>query len=150
MVIAFAIPKMHPITAVYSNNLTGIGTIILEQSVMLLETGSQSNILHGSQPDVYITMKWGDLPDDELGISELRPGRCDVTISNKVNPESVSFLKDYDPSLVMIHELGHCFGLEHSPNPHDIMYYASIPEMQISEDSVVRFFDSLAKIRGAK
>lgn len=46
---------------------------------------------------------------------------------------------------VLWHEVGHCFGLEHSENPDDIMYYSVTSFQNYSENSINFFLQNLKK-----
>jgi len=46
---------------------------------------------------------------------------------------------------VVWHELGHCAGLEHSPNPDDVMYYMVTPFSLYKETAIDKFIFDISK-----
>ena len=64
--------------------------------------------------------------------------------SCKITIFSVSW-KDKIVKSVIWHEVGHCFGLEHSENPDDIMYLSVKPFEKYTKESVNTFLEDLKK-----
>lgn len=148
---AFAIPKSHPTTAVVSNQLTGSGQIILEYTMNRMEEWSGSAFLHGKEPDLIISVRYGKLPNEkQLAVASLRTGYCDITVHEDLAPDHPKYDKSQNMPLVLIHEIGHCFGLPHDNDPSSVMFYASMPWKQLNQDSFRRFFEKLNRHRGVR
>lgn len=64
--------------------------------------------------------------------------------SCKITIYPVSF-NDRILKTVLWHEVGHCFGLEHSKNPNDIMYTSVGQFENYSQDSINSFLQDLKK-----
>lgn len=64
--------------------------------------------------------------------------------SCKITIYPVSF-DDRILKTVLWHEVGHCFGLEHSKNPNDIMYYSVGQFENYSQEYVDSFIQDLKK-----
>jgi hypothetical protein len=147
--VIFTIETKAPTTAVYRNGMTGSGGIYAEETIQYMEAWTHSRFMHGNNPDIYISFKFGELPEDVLGMAMPYPGGCYVTISPLLDPENPNRSKYYNFHLVFMHELGHCFGLMHVKDDNAVMYYASGGN-QGSLESITEFFRSLNKIRGVK
>ena len=64
--------------------------------------------------------------------------------SCKITVFSLSF-QDKIVKSVVWHEVGHCFGLEHSENPEDIMYLSVKPFEKYTKESINSFLEDLKK-----
>jgi catalase (peroxidase I) len=69
---------------------------------------------------------------------------CSIKMSAKLLDPGYYTLNDY--RLVLMHEIGHCFGLSHTQDPRDIMY-AYYESGQVDDASMNRFYQQLDAAR---
>jgi hypothetical protein len=135
-------------TANLINEMDGSGYQILVETADEMERRSNEDFLHPRDPDMTITIKYGDLPDHILGQARVGWSRCDITMSRDMEPERGQYDAN-DLRLVLMHEIGHCFGLMHAPSEEDVMFWAySRPSDE--EKSVSEFIQSLNDKRGVR
>lgn len=77
-----------------------------------------------------------ELAEPTLGVAYNFSFECYVELKPEI------FTSDYFKP-VMFHEIGHCFGLMHSPNPKDIMYHEVRFLNEYSPLDFHRFFKQL-------
>jgi len=149
----FAIPKTHPTTAIYNNHLKGQGAVIFDETVMWMEEWSGSPFMHSRNPDIVISVRYGKLEDLKLATAAVQITYCQITIREEFAPEHPlnPIYRDEDLTLIIMHEIAHCFGIMHNENDKSsIMYPASIPELQSTRASITRFFEMFNEHRGAE
>ena len=56
-----------------------------------------------------------------------------------LNSEYFSYVSDVTIRSTIIHELGHCIGIDHSPNENDIMYYMVKHSDKMTKNDIKRF-----------
>lgn len=147
--------KISSTNVIVENNLDGVSKITLDETMKYMESMSGSRFLHAKDPDFIISMKFGPVPEYNrkgfivLGFAHPGLAKCEITLSEDINPENPKHISGVDLSLVMMHEIGHCFGLSHDENdPTSIMYPSTEPEVQRVPYSLFRFFRDLNEARG--
>jgi hypothetical protein len=113
-----------PLTAKYHNYLTESGKEILEESVGILEMIDGSRFMNDPKGRLTITISYGDLPDRTLGLAIIGYRTCRIIISNSMRPETSIAFGEGDLQSVIMHEIGHCFGLDHFKEEDHVMYWA--------------------------
>lgn len=56
-----------------------------------------------------------------------------------LNRSFLDYYSTYELRNTIIHEIGHCIGLSHSPDTNDIMYYICRSVKKMSDNDIVRF-----------
>lgn len=79
-----------------------------------------------------MTFEKKKLEEDVLGATIMQYFDCYIELT----PESLT--PNYFKSTVS-HEIGHCFGLDHTKNVHDIMYFEANDSENHSEEDWERF-----------
>jgi predicted Zn-dependent protease len=112
-----------------------IGLQSLATSLMKQSNISDSNVC---------SIKYGLLDEDTAGLAEILPMvQCDITIS--------PFLSPNIEKSVMLHEIGHCVGLDHVDGYGHIMSKGAADELYIEQNwgrMVQGFKDQLRSHRG--
>jgi len=144
------IQALGPKSAHVSSYLPGMSHDILMDTVREIEISSGEPFLSEARSHFVITVEYGDLDDHTLGQAFTnRRSFCIIKINNKINPERNIGYSPFDLQAILTHEIGHCFGLAHNPNPSSIMYW-SYDRNQNSPNSFMDFINDLKKIRGVK
>jgi hypothetical protein len=139
----------YPVTAHYTSELLGTGHIAFEETVSKLESKTGSKFLHDPSGQLSISVHYGDFEEsDTIGMAEYDDETCTITIANRINPDRNAYYKASDLQQVIAHEIGHCFGLPHHPDKHEIMYYLYLPELQKTEAAFDRLVEQLKFVRG--
>lgn len=120
-----------------------------EQVIQKLENDSEGPFMHGDKhdADLKIVIGPGSLPSGTAGQARVVGGGkgCDITIGTYYTLES-----GVDPALfqvILLHEIGHCFGLDHSADPNDIMYAYVNQAKQGTPEARKRYLAQLGAIR---
>lgn len=132
------------------HGIEGSGLAAVEDTVSEIEHRSGGKILHDSVGELMIEISWGDLSGNTIGRAKSNGYFCEIQIKAELNSDSPGFKPYYDLRLVIMHEIGHCFGLDHSPTETDIMFWESNPEIQNNEKSTARFINQLNEVRKSK
>lgn len=77
---------------------------------------------------------WSEYPD-RVGYAQGYDDHCDIELSSELMDKYTSIL-----DMVVLHELGHCFGLSHSDNSNDIMYPETVPEKKYPTDAITKLW----------
>lgn len=120
---------------------------ILTQVISDLELAVGEGFLSNRASDYEIPIKFDGLDPEILGqawVGDIED--CPIQISPELRPGNRYHYTDTDLRIVLIHEIGHCFGLEHSLDPKDIMYYAHSDEHNTPE-AYERFIKQLQDMR---
>ena len=113
----------HPRKASLSTDLSGPSREILEATTAEIEALAGGRIIHADVADFRIKVLFGPLEAGTLGESQGGLDEdCTIVISDVMKP-SHGFYNAEDLRHLFIHEIGHCFGLEHSESPSSIMYF---------------------------
>lgn len=111
---------------------------VIESAILDLEKASGEEFLHDPSSEYHLTIRFEKLREGELGLTMYGDDEnCPILLDVSMNPK-LGFFSYADLASVAIHEIGHCFGLEHSRNKDDVMYFAYSPE-QTSIESFNRF-----------
>ena len=90
-----------------------VGCTPCSQDVGLLVTArpffEQFNIAETNVCD----LRYGLIDGDNAGLAEMMIHRCDITVD--------PFLTTYQERATILHEIGHCVGLDHVAKPNEIM-----------------------------
>lgn len=144
-----SLADLYPLTASVTNKLTGSGNKVLEETAADLERRSRSRFLMAFDPDFEIEVRYGPLFDNQLGLALLGTDKCRIFINAGVNPDLHGFFTDEDLKAILIHEIGHCFGLPHSRDESNLMFYAYGRQFDLNT-AIDRFIQDINKARGAK
>ena len=145
--MALAVLLKAPTTARYHNYLNGKGAVVLDDAVGTLEMIDGSRFLSDVNGDITIIISYGDLPKGVLGMAMKGLKTCRIIISPIVNPETSVSYGEGDLRSVLIHEMGHCFGLDHFPSPKHVMHW-SYDGNPHDFDQITEFVKDLRKMRG--
>ena len=145
---AMSMADLYPLTASVTNKLTGSGAEILKEATADLEKRSRSRFLSAFDPDFEIEVHYGPLFDNQLGLALLGTDKCRIFINTGVNPDLNGFFTAKDLKAILIHEIGHCFGLPHSRNESNIMFYAYGRQFDL-DTAIDQFIKDLNEARGA-
>ena len=91
-----------------------------------------------SETNYTISMKKSEPPTDNAqraGYATVGIANCSVDLSAVLFREG---MKEYIRPVVF-HELGHCAGLEHSPDENDVMYKTTNKDGFYTEEAIERF-----------
>ena len=111
---------------------------VIESAIRDLESASEESFLHDSTSEYSITVKFAKLSQGELGLTMYGDDEnCPILLDESMNPK-IGIFTYSDLASVAIHEIGHCFGLDHSNDKNDVMYFEYLPE-QTSIESFRRF-----------
>jgi len=144
-----SLADLYPLTASVTNKLTGSGASVLKEATTDLENRSRSRFLTTIDPDFEIEIRYGPLFENQLGLALLGTDKCRIFINADVNPDLHGFFTREDLKAILIHEIGHCFGLPHSPDESNIMFYAYGRQFDLNT-AIDSFIKDLNKARGAK
>jgi hypothetical protein len=117
---------------------------VLEARLKKIEDKASDNFFHypKGQADFSITVEFGQLQPGYWGIA-YSGENCKIVLSNVFLP---NLYKDA-MGITFLHEIGHCYGLDHSPNRHDIMFYSAGSPEHYLEAAWERFYNQLMEIR---
>jgi hypothetical protein len=141
-----------PHTAYYINAISGSLYNTVDETIVDLENRTGERFMHAAPvADMDIKILYGDLEDDVIGLAETWSKYCRITMSNKLNPESPAFQRwsKKDFAGVLRHEIGHCFGMEHSEDPNSIMFWQYHPGVHLKEQSINNFVNDLRNFRNS-
>lgn len=111
------------------------------------------NTLNNYSGDTYLTNENGfiiditldDMEEAKLGDALKTEGYCRIRLNSKY------FLNEYMKKeikrVTITHEIGHCFGLQHSPQVEDIMYFKS-GLVQYKDEAFKKFTKDVKDARG--
>jgi hypothetical protein len=137
----------RPATAYLVNNLTQDGSLLLEEARAEMERRSGEDFLSDDGSVMYIVIRYENVDDNILGRAQPSPFTCTIRMNPEMAPEYGVYAPD-EMKLVLMHEIGHCFGLRHTPGKQDVMYYAH-ERLDDREKSMSEFIKSLKAARGA-
>jgi len=147
--VAGGVPRTRPWfphTAYYTNSIYGGLSDTTEETIDDLEERANEQFLHAAPvADMDIKIVFGDLEENVIWRAH-----CVITMSNKLNPlnkKEYRFWSSEDFAGVLRHELGHCFGMDHSDDPKSIMYWQYNPEIHLTEEAISRFSEDLKRFR---
>lgn len=121
--------------------------ILLESAMLEVEEATGDRFMHDPQSGYTITLRYGTLPDLTLGQALVGDDEeCEITLNSKINPEEGAWTYE-DLRHVALHEIGHCFGLEHDPDPQQIMYWQYLHK-QNSNSAFAYYVRTLNTSRG--
>lgn len=124
LMLSMAFFLKGPTTAKYHNYLNGKGAVVLDQSVGTLEMIDGSRFMNDVDGDLTIIITYGELSKGTLGIAMRGLKTCRIIVSHVMNPETSVSYDEKDLRSVLMHEIGHCFGLDHFDDENHIMYWA--------------------------
>ena len=109
------------------SSFNGSNAKVLSSLLANLNSSENGNIVSSGRP---VTLHFGSLPANILGSTDcnITDNVCDITISNDINPNSgtdqssATFLSEL-LEFVLLHEIGHSFGLGHVADPTAVMYW---------------------------
>jgi hypothetical protein len=113
-----------PTTANVHNYLSGVGGAVLKETVGTLEMHDGDRFLSNPNGQLKIIVTYGNLAPRILGLAMRGSDTCRIVISHVLNPEiSVSYDSD-DLRSVLVHEIGHCFGMDHFKDENHVMFWS--------------------------
>ena len=140
----------YPQNAYYINAIDGGFHQTVENTIFDLELRTGEPFMHAEAgKDLDIKILYGDLENAVIGQAETWSRYCRITMSNRVNPDSPSYegWGNKDFAAILRHEIGHCFGMEHSEDPNSIMYWQYHPVIHPGERAINNFVNDLKSFR---
>lgn len=141
----------HPLTArVLDLPGSPISQAVMRAAIQEVEGAVGEAILTTEDADMTISVEFASMSPQFAGDATVGDD-CKVRISSyqDVDPSS-PFTHAYFSKmlrLIFLHEIGHCFGLGHSPSYWDIMYWKLVPDRQDGAESFRRYVESLDSVR---
>lgn len=124
LVIVLMLITQPKVTASYYNYLTGKGAVVLDQTVGTLEMIDGERFLSNPDGQLKIIITYGELPAKTLGTAWRGNKTCRIVINHIMNPETSVTYDESDLRSVLVHEIGHCFGMDHFSKEDHIMFWA--------------------------
>jgi hypothetical protein len=120
----------HPTTAYVETNLQGVAFDTLLSSMGELEDRLSDKFLHDKKDhaDLHILIQFGTFKSPTtLGQCACYDDECIITLRNDLNPNDPNYTEEQRWAVetefrgVVIHELGHAFGLNHVKEEDEVM-----------------------------
>ena len=135
-----------PYNAYYVNNIGGELGAVVDTTIEDLESRTGESFMHSAPvADMDVKIVYGDLENDAIGLATTWSNHCVITMSNKLSRDSRWDSDDF--AGVLRHEIGHCFGIDHSDDTNSIMYYQYIPWIHLRERAIGSFVKDLKEFR---
>ena len=135
-----------------TSHIKGFSSALIVSSIDALEILSREKFMHAASEDsdVQISLSWdGMMGAGILGEARSFPGgKCSIGLSPVINPKE-GLYSDSGFVQVVIHEIGHCFGLKHTEGSYDIM--STYFDRNLETDNPMALYEFVAalnKIRG--
>lgn len=138
--------EWHPYNAYYVNNTDGELMSVVDETIEDLETRTGERFMHSAPvADVRIEIKFSDLEDRILGLATTWRTQCLIEMSNDFKKRG--HWTKYDFAGVLRHEVGHCFGMDHSTDENSLMYAYYTPWLHLGEEVINAFVKELTNFR---
>jgi Zn-dependent peptidase ImmA (M78 family) len=133
----------HRISLVESENKSPKLTRVINKIKKQIKLVKFESALNDPNQIRKVTLQSGGTADPELGFCECNriKNSCIIGISNSIENESDLFVE-----IVILHEIGHAFGLSHSDNSNDIMYKTLKRKSKLDINRVYRFIEKLKSL----